>query len=150
MSQVEIKVEGITVDRLRLASVGVVLHDVRFDRGLLLSDRRVVLRAIGSGTATAQISQADIAQLTGVPIRLEKGRATVTIDGSAVSATATVSGNVLHLQVAGQSVPAISIPKIPLLPCVNAVEVVEGFVRLTCRLSTVPVELAGRRVEVQL
>ena len=150
VSRVRVRVEGVGIERIRLAAVVVDLRDVRLDRNRLLSERRAVLRSIGTGEAWAEISEEELTRLVGVPVRLEDGEASVTIEGRRISVKAGVRDNVLRLEVAGRAIPAISLPKIPLVPCVTDVTVDDGVVRLSCRITDVPVELAGRRAEVQL
>jgi len=49
--------------------------------------------------------------------------------------------------VAGLSVPALKIPRLPLVPCVADAVILAGRIRLTCSVDQVPPELLGRPLD---
>lgn len=139
-----VSVDDVEAERVRFATVAVDLDEVRVSRDELLSGPRVVLRDVGRGTARADMTQEELSRLVRLPVTLEPGRARVRVGGQQVTATATVRDNVLRLAVAGVQVPAVTVPRLPLVPCLADVELLPGRVRLTCRLDQVPPELVGR------
>ena len=147
VSRVEVSAADVTVQGLTFARVAVDLRDVTFDRSRLLSDRKVVLSSLGSGVAEADVTQDQLSARLGVPITLTAGRAQVQVGGQLVTATASVTDNTLHLVVTGLSVPALAIPKLPLVPCVANAVILAGRIRLTCSVSQIPTELVGRPLD---
>jgi hypothetical protein len=138
VSSVRADASDVTVSRLRFSSIHVDLHDVEVDRRRLLSDRQVDIRAVGRGEATADVAQADLRQaLGGLPVTLGDGRVTVTIRGVTVAVSATVRDNVLRLSAGPLTVPAITLPKLPLLPCITDAVARPGVLRLSCQVSRV-------------
>jgi hypothetical protein len=67
-----------------------------------------------------------------------------------VPVSARVDGNTLVVSAAGITLPAIDIPPLPLVSCLTGTEILAGRLRLTCDVDRVPVELAGRSLQVQL
>lgn len=150
ISQVNVSVADLTVRGVTFASVGVELRSVHVDRDALVQDRRVALESIGRGTAVAEISGDEVSRLLGVTVVLDDGRARVRVAGALVTVSARVEGNTLLLEAGGISLPPIEIPPLPLVACVSGAEILPGRVRLTCTLDQVPVELAGRSLQVRL
>jgi hypothetical protein len=144
VSRVRVGASDVTVDGLTFARVGLDLRRVTFDRNRLFSERKVVLSSLDRGTATAEVTAEELSQRLGLDITLLAGRAQVTVAGQTITATASVTDNTLHLSVTGISVPALRIPKLPLVPCVANAEILPGRVRLTCAIDEVPPELVGR------
>lgn len=139
VAEVRASVADVVVSGLRLAHVSVELQDVRLDRDRLVAHRQVDLTDVEAGMATAEIAQADLRQaLNGVPVILEADRIGVSVRGVTATVRATVRDGVLRLSAGGVSIPAITLPKLPLLPCVTDVEAGPGVLRLSCRLDTVP------------
>ena len=144
VTDLSVSVDDVVAERLRFATVAVDLDEVRVSRDELLSGRRVVLRDVGRGTARADMTQEELSRLVGLPVTVEPGRVSVRVAGRQVTATASVRGNVLRLAVAGAQLPALTIPRLPLVPCLADLELLPGRVRLTCRLDQVPPDLVGR------
>jgi hypothetical protein len=150
ISQVDVAVRDLTVRGVTFASVGVRLRAVKIDRDALVQDRRVVLASIGRGTAVVEIGDDEISRLLGVTVVLEEGNARVRVGGALVPVSARVDGNTLVVSAAGITLPAIDIPPLPLVSCLTGTEILAGRLRLTCDVDRVPVELAGRSLQVQL
>jgi hypothetical protein len=144
VSRIRASAAGVTVEGLTFARVAVDLEGVTLDRDRLLNERKVVLSSLERGTATAEVTAEQLSDRLGIPVTLEAGRARVRVAGQTATATASVSNNTLRLSVSGLSVPALRIPKLPLVPCVANAEILPGRVRLTCSVDTVPPELVGR------
>jgi hypothetical protein len=147
VSRIRVSAADVAVEGVTFARVAVDLRDVTFDRDLLMSDRKVVLASLSRGTAVAEVTQDELSERLGVPVTLEAGRARVEVAGQTVTATASVSDNTLRLSVSGLSVPALRIPKLPLVPCVAAAEIIPGRVRLSCSVDAIPPELVGRALD---
>lgn len=147
VSRIRVSAAEVTVEGLTFARVAVDLHDVTFDRDLLVSERQVVLESLARGTAVAEVTQEQLSERLGVTVTLEAGRARVRVAGQAVTANASVSDNTLRLTVSGLSVPTLRIPRLPLVPCVANAEILPGRIRLTCTVTEVPAELVGRPLD---
>ncbi len=144
VTDLAVSVDEVQAERVRFATVAVDLDEVRVSRSELLSERRVVLQDVGRGRARAEMTEQELSRLIDLPVTLERGRARVRVAGQVVTATASVRDNVLRVSVAGVQAPAITIPKLPLVPCVADVELLPGRLRLSCQLDQVPPELVGR------
>ena len=147
VSRLRVAAADVTVEQLTMARVALDLHGVTLDRDRLLSEQKVVLSDLDRGTATADITAEQISERVGVTVTLEPGRARVRVAGQSVTATASVTDNTLRLSVSGLTVPALRIPRLPLLPCVADAEILAGRVRLTCSVDQVPPELVGRPLD---
>jgi hypothetical protein len=147
VSRIRVASADVTVEGLTLARVAVDLRGVTIDRDRLLSEQKVVLSDLESGTATAEVTAEQLSERLGVEVTLESGRARVRVAGQTVTATASVSDNVLQLTVSGFNVPALRIPRLPLLPCVADAEILPGRIRLSCSVDQVPAELVGRPLD---
>ena len=144
VSDLAVSVDDVRTERLRFASVTVDLEEVRISREILLSERRVVLQDVGKGTVRVELTQEEISRVLDLPVAVERGRIRVRVAGQQVTAAASIRDNVLRLQVAGVQVPALPIPRLPLVPCLADVELLPGRVLLSCRLEQVPPDLVGR------
>jgi hypothetical protein len=142
VSAVKASVHGLTVQRLRFDTIRVDLRDVHIDRNRLVVHRQVDLKDIQRGTATAEITQADLRNaLGGIPVVLDQGRIGVQVAGVRTTVTAAVRNNVLRLTAGPLTIPAITLPKLPFLPCVSTVAPQPGRLVLSCTVDQVPVEL---------
>jgi hypothetical protein len=74
-------------------------------------------------------------------VRLRNGKIGVRAGPLEATAKVTVQDNVIRVKAGPVTLPAIRIPKAPLLPCVANAEVLEGRIRVSCTLSQVPEEL---------
>ena len=144
VTDLAVSVDEVQAERVRFATVAVDLEEVRVSRSELLSERRVVLQDVGRGRARAEMTEQELSRLLDLPVTLERDRARVRVAGQVVTATASMRDNVLRVSVAGVQAPAITIPKLPLVPCVADVELLPGRLRLSCQLHQVPPELVGR------
>jgi LmeA-like phospholipid-binding len=134
--------DGVEAPRLRFSRVSVDLHDVRIDRGRFFRHRQIDLEDVERGSASAEITQDDLREaLGGVPIVLDDGRIGVTIGGVTASVSLSLADNVLRLNAGRLTIPTITLPRIPLLPCVTDAVAEVGRLRLSCTLATVPDEL---------
>jgi len=145
VSGVRASIAGVTVKGLRFARIAVDLHDVHIDRDRLVLHRQVDIKTIGRGVAVGEVTQADLRRaLDGVPVVLGDGTIGVTVAGVTASVSATVVNGVLKLSAGGIRLPAITLPKAPLLPCVTEAVSVPGRLFLSCAIDQVPAELFRR------
>lgn len=147
VSRIRVSAADVTVEDLTLARVALDLRGVTLDRDRLLSEQKVVLTALDRGTATAEVTADQLSERLGVAVTLEAGRARVRVAGQTVTATASITDNRLRLTVAGVDVPALRIPRLPLLPCVADAEILPGRIRMTCSVDRIPAELVGRPLD---
>jgi len=146
--KVGVRVEPVVAGRVTFSSVAVDLHDVHVDRDLLINERKVRLTSIGSGTVTAEITDAEISRLAGVPISFTPGKASVRAGGVTVGAQLSAANG--NLTIGGaQGVPIrVRVPRAPLFPCdASKAEVEQGKVVLSCTVNRVPPELVGVTVK---
>ncbi len=120
-----------------LDGVEVTLTGVRIDRHLLLHQRQLDVVSIESGTVTADMSQADLDRLVGVPVTLGAGSAQVTVDGLSVTARVSVSNGQLRVDAAGLPV-SVPIPALPFLPCLAQATIVPGHLVASCTFHQIP------------
>ncbi|HVL05126.1 MAG TPA: DUF2993 domain-containing protein [Acidimicrobiales bacterium] len=147
VSRIRVAASEVAVEELTLARVALDLHGVTLDRERLFSEQKVVLNDLDRGTATAEVTAEQLSERLGFPVTLESGRARVRVAGQTITATASVDDNRLRLSVSGFNVPALRIPRIPLLPCVADAEILPGRIRMTCTVDRVPAELVGRPLD---
>lgn len=141
IATVHAEVTDVAAGPLKLARVTVDLHEVHLNRSALFRRRRVELTSIGKGTASAEITQEELSAELHVPVQLSDGKIGVRAGPLQVSAKLTVQDNVIRLSAGPVSLPALRIPKAPLLPCVANAEILEGRIRVSCTLDKVPDEL---------
>ncbi len=135
-------VDDVTVSPVRFSRINVDLRGVRIDRRRLVTDRVVDLQDVDRGMATGEITQADLrAALNDVPVVLDDGRIGVVIGGVTASVSVSIEDNVLRLTAGRVTIPALRLPKIPLLPCLTDAVAQPGRLLLSCTLATVPDEL---------
>lgn len=144
--EVDARVNGVTVRGLVFELIAVDLDGVELNREQLLRNRRVVLERIQHGHVRAEVTDAALSDVLGVPITLEQGRATVTVRGRQVGATLAVRDNQLVVGGVGIDLPGLELVA-PLLPCVANADIEAGRVVLTCDFTEVPPEL---RLDAQL
>jgi hypothetical protein len=124
-------------------TVDVSVTGVRLDRTVLLHDQRIQVLGIQSGTVTADMTEAAIDKaLGGLPVQLNDGSVRLTVKGVSVVGTLSITGNQLHLDVAGAPI-TVAIPKLPLLPCASSAVVTTGHLQVTCILTGIPPALVG-------
>lgn len=142
VSAVQATVDDVKASRLRFSQITVDLHDVRVDRRRLVVDRQLDLQEVERGTAVAEITQADLRSALGdVPVVLDDGRIGVAVGGATASVTMSLEDDVLRLSAGRVSIAPITLPRIPLLPCVTDAVARPGRLQLSCTLATVPDEL---------
>jgi hypothetical protein len=110
---------GVRLDRLEavVSNVRITFAELRGTDALPVDG--------GSGTFRADVSEATASQLTGVPVTLGDGLATVTVDGRAVDAVAAVEGGQIVLRPVGGA--AGEVPPVPLpLPPLPGEAVIDG------------------------
>jgi hypothetical protein len=135
--------DDVAAGPLLLDEVTVDLRHVDLDRNRLFQ-REAVVESIGSGTVHASVSEATLSSLTQVPVQLHPGKASATVAGRSVAIAISVSAGQLVVAVAGRAVLRVSIPELPLLPCVSNARVLEGTAELSCQIDSVPVGLLRR------
>lgn len=140
VAEVDAQARGLEVEGLDLDVVAVDLDGVTLDRTLLWDDQRVAVTDIDHGRVRAEVTQAALSQRLGVDVRLESGRASVTVAGRRITAELSVRDGRLIVGGAGLSLPALDVVA-PLLPCIADAEIVPGRVLLTCDFTEVPEEL---------
>jgi len=147
VQEVHARVSPVAAGRVTFTSVSVDLHDVHVDRNRLINDRQVQLTGLGSGTVTAELTDAEISRLAGVPVTFRPGRVTVSAAGVDVSATVQVTNG--SMSFGGVRLPIkFRIQRAPLFPCdATSAIVKQGAVDLSCTVHDVPPELVGRTVK---
>ena len=144
VQNVHVRVGPVAAGRVTFSSVSVALHDVHVDRDRLINDRQVRLTGLGSGTVTAELTDAEVSRLAGTRVTFGPGRVTVSAAGVDVAATVQVSNG--SLSFGGLRLPIkFRVPHAPLFPCdATSAVVKQGAVDLSCTVHQVPPELVGR------
>lgn len=145
---VVVKLTGVPAGPVRLSALEVSLQGVAVSRHALVDQRRLVLAGVRAGIVSATLSAASLSRIVGRPVRLlADGRASVTVGGQAETVTPvlTPAGD-LVLRFASGLVAAVHLPHLALLPCLGAVQVGAGTLRLSCTLHQVPASLAQAAV----
>jgi hypothetical protein len=147
VQQAHVRVAPVAAGRVTFASVSVDLHDVHVDRNRLINDRKVQLTGLGSGTLTAELTDAEISRLAGTRVSFHPGRVTVSAAGIDVAANVQVTNG--SMSFGGLRLPIkFKIPRAPLFPCDATSSVVkEGAVDLSCTVHDVPPELVGKALK---
>jgi hypothetical protein len=142
-----LRVAPVVAGRVTFASVSVDLRDVHVDRNRLINDQEVQLTGLGSGTVTAELTDAEVSLLAGTRVRFSPGRVMVTAAGTDVGATVQVNNG--SLSFAGLRLPIqFRVPRAPLFPCdATSAVVKQGAVDLSCTINRVPPELMGVTVK---
>jgi hypothetical protein len=140
VAEVDARARGLEVRGLKLDVVDVDLDGVTLDRRILVDDKRVAVTDIDHGRVTAEVTQAALSDRLGVDLRLEAGRASVTVAGRRITASLEVRNGELVVSGVGLSLPALDVVA-PLLPCIANAEIVPGRVLMTCAFTEVPEEL---------
>jgi hypothetical protein len=145
--KVHVRVGPVQASRVTFSSVAVDLHDVHVDRNRLINDRQVQLTGLGSGTVTAELTDAEISRLAGTPVTFRPGRVTVSVAGVGLSATVQVTNG--SMSFGGVRLPIqFRIPRAPLFPCdATSAVVKQGAVDLSCTVHDVPPELVGKTLK---
>ena len=147
VSQVHVHVGPVAAGRVTFTSVAVDLHDVHVDRNRLINDRQVQLTGLGSGTVTAELSDAEVSRLAGTRVSFLPGRVIVNAAGIEVAATVQVTNG--SMSFGGLRLPVtFKVPHAPLFPCdATKAVVVQGAVDLSCTVHDVPPELVGKTLK---
>jgi hypothetical protein len=143
VQKVHLRVGPVAAGRVTFASVSLDLNDVHVDRNRLINDQQVQLTGLGSGTVTAELTEAEISRLVGTRVTFHPGRVTVSAAGVDVAATVQLTDG--SMSFGGLQLPIkFRIPRGPLFPCDATTAVVnEGAVDVSCTIDRVPPELAG-------
>jgi hypothetical protein len=147
VQNVHVRVSPVAAGRVTFSSISVDLHDVHVDRHRLINDQQVQLTGLGSGTATAELSDAEVSRLAGTRVTFRPGRVTVSAAGIDVGATVQVTDGTLSF--GGLRLPiSFRVPHAPMFPCdATSAVVKQGAVDLSCTVHQVPPELAGVTVK---
>jgi hypothetical protein len=138
VDQVHVHIADLAIDRFTFANVDVDLRRVHIDRNRLFQDQEVRVTKIDHGTGTAEITAEELSAALGTKVQVAAGGVEVEVFGRRVKADVQVRDNRLALQVAGASLPALTVPKTSLLPCIDNLEVLDGRLHFSCTLNTVP------------
>jgi hypothetical protein len=138
VDQVHLHVTDFAIDKFTFASVDVNLHGVHIDRNRLFKDQEVRVTEIDHGTATAEITTEELSAAVGAKVEITAGGVVFDVLGKSVKADVQVRDNRLTLQVAGLSLPAVTVPRTSLLPCIDNLQVLDGRLHFSCSLNGVP------------
>jgi hypothetical protein len=113
---------------------------VRLDRDELVRNREIVLQDIERGQVRGEVPEGSLSDAFGVPVRLDDGRAEVTVAGAILGADLSISDGRLQVSGLGIRLPSVDLTG-PLLPCIADAVILSGRVVLTCDFTEIPTEL---------
>ena len=144
VQEARVRVGPVVAGRVTFASVSVDLNDVHVDRNKLINDRKVRLTSIGSGTVTAEITDAELSRLAGVQLSSTPGQIRVRARGTEVTGQVSATGGNLLIEGEGGAALHLRVPRAPLFPC-DATKAVpeQGKIVVSCTIDRVPPELSG-------
>lgn len=128
----------VDVGGLGFDSIDVEVDGPVADRAVLLRERRMELVAIDKATVSAEVTDAAVTKLLGVPVHFAPGAATVDVAGRSVTATVVTRGRTIVFGARGASLAPVPLPRQDLLPCSPAVQVMAGRLRLSCSFTEIP------------
>jgi hypothetical protein len=123
-----------------LDRVDVTVTGVRINRHVLLNDQKLEVVSIDTGTVTADMTQADLGHLLGVPVTLGAGTAQVTEAGVSVTGHISITNGRIRLEAGGQPI-SVPIPTLPVLPCLADVRIIPGHLIGSCTFHEIPAAL---------
>jgi len=142
--KVKVRISQLPGPPINIATIEVTAIGVVISRHDLFSHRRVDLVGIDKGEVAVELTQQALGDVLNAPVQITGGRITVTVAGQAVVATPVVTKDnrlKLELTTGATSLPAIGVGQTSLVPCVSAVTVEEGKVRLSCTFNHIPAAL---------
>jgi hypothetical protein len=143
ISEIDISADRVVEGGIDLSGVHMTLDDVKVNRSQSLKERRVRLESIRSGSVYAEIGADALSSALGVPVHVVDGAVEVDVLGHTVRAPMTVQGGTLSFQVAGRTLPALTLPTTRLLPCHPNATFHGDVIRLSCRFTQVPPRLVN-------
>ncbi len=130
VDEIDVRVDRVTEHPLVFSDVAVVLRAVRISQGDLVTNARVDVTRIGTGTVSLTVTESALLQALGLPA-LPAGAmalANFRVDGASRSLVVTAAGHSAKL----------ALPKPSILPCLPAVSEPAGALILSCTFTTVP------------
>jgi hypothetical protein len=139
VEKISARVHNVSLDRFNLDEVDLTVSGVRLNRNQLVHGT-VAVESIRTGTVRAVMSEQTVDQVLQLPVTFGDGTVELSAGGVTLSATVTVVDNQLRFGVAGRQV-SVTIPELPVLPCVAGVVVEPGRLVLSCTFHQVPAAL---------
>lgn len=151
VSHLSVHIENIEAGRLVFAEVNLDFDGVHLDRGRLLDDRKAHISGIDRGKFTAIVTDGALSDALGLPVHMVGGRIRVTIAGQEVplAPTITASGRLVLRGSLGRDFE-LGVPKSAWVPCVSAVAIEEGRMKLSCDIDEVPPALLDAAEEISV
>jgi hypothetical protein len=121
---------------LAFTDVDLELHGIKIDQAKLISENRVAVQSIRTGTVTASITAGDLTSAVGVPLTITSSG--VALRGAPVRVAINAAARTLVVSPAGLAALSLPLPGANLLPCVPAVAYAADRVTLSCTFTHVP------------
>ena len=128
-------IDHLTVARLTFDDIDVEIHGLRIKQGDLISNRKVVVTHIDTGTVSATLTAASLTQAFGVPVGVAAN--SLVASGVAVGVSVRSSRQVV-ITVAGIGARSFPLPDASLLPCLPSVAFAHQAMVLSCSFDHVP------------
>lgn len=129
----DLRTEQLDVERVSLQIEGLVI-----DRDVLLSDRKLAIKGLQSGSVDASITSAALDEVTPVDTRLRGGKIEITYQGVTVEGKIAVKKRHLVIAVPGIDSLRVPLPEEKYLPCDPTVKVDGEKLRVTCTIHELP------------
>jgi hypothetical protein len=126
---------------LDVSALRLQLNDVRVDRNKTLRKQRVILKSVGRGSLSAELTAEGLSDAFGVSVHVVDGAVEVEIAGRTMRSEMSFTNGVLRLGVAGVSLPVLALPVTGLLPCHPNATLADDRIKLACSFNKVPARL---------
>lgn len=121
---------------LSFTQVTIELHGLKIDQAKLVSENKVVVQSIRTGTMTASITAGDLGSALGLP--LTASGTGFTLRGAPVRTTINAATRAIQISAAGMASVSLPLPGPNLLPCVPTIAYKGDTVVLSCTFKQVP------------
>lgn len=133
LSSAEVKTGSLT-----FTSVELSMNDVKLSRSDLIQNQKVVITAIGTTTASGDLTASALSDAVGAPIQIGNGKVSARVAGIDVGARVQATGKGLTVQIPGLPLPALTIPGSDLLPCLGGLQLQDGRIHFSCTVPGIP------------
>jgi hypothetical protein len=138
IQQLRVTLHGLREADLEIEHIRLVVDDIVLDRSRLLKERVIAVDEVGRVSVDGRVSAETIERAAGVPVRLEDGRASVTVHGQTLDASISIIGRAVMITVVGAPPLVLPLPPEKFLPCEPEVTIAEDRLDIACSATELP------------